>query len=88
MRTHPLIALAVVAATIATFTVFGQSAPVPPPAPVKKAHHADVALDARPAASNTVPKWLVAPAASAASGVAAAASADAARRPAADASAV
>jgi len=88
MRTHPLIALAVVAATIATFTVFGQSAPVPPPAPVKKAHHADAALDARPAASNTVPKWLVAPAASAASGVAAAASADATRRPAADASAV
>ena len=72
MRTHPFIALAVVATAITTVTVFGQSAPTPPVA-VKKPRHADSALDAhaaRPAASTAVPAWLVAPAASAASAVA------------------
>ena len=80
MRTHPLVALAVVAATITTVAAVGQSIPVPPQQPIKKAHHADAALDAHPAASAAVPKWLIAPAASAAS------SAGAIVRPAADAS--
>jgi mono/diheme cytochrome c family protein len=84
MRTHPLLALAVVAATITTVAAVGQSMPVPPLQPLKKAHHADAALDARQAASAAVPKWLIAPAASAASGASPAASA--VRRPAADAS--
>ena len=67
MRTHPLIALAVVATAITTVTVFGQSAPTPPVVP-KKPHHADATLDGpKPA----VPAWLVTPAASAASGTAA-----------------
>ena len=69
MRTHPLIALAVVATTITTVTVFGQSAPTPPVAPPKKPHHADAALDS--ASKPAVPAWLVAPAASAASATAA-----------------
>jgi mono/diheme cytochrome c family protein len=67
MRTHPLIALVVVATAITTVTVFGQSAPTPPAAPARKPHHADAALDvhaARPAASMAVPAWLVASAAS------------------------
>ncbi len=90
MRTHPLIALAVVAAAITTVTVFGQSAPTPPVAPAKKPRHADAALDARPAASaasTAVPAWLVASSASAASAAASAgaASAAAVQRPAADA---
>jgi mono/diheme cytochrome c family protein len=80
MRTHPFVALAVIAATITTVAALGQSIPVPPQQPLKKAHHADAALDAHPAASTAVPKWLVAPAASAAS------SANAIQRPAADAS--
>ena len=70
MRTHPLIALGVVATAITTVTVFGQSAPVPPLPLAKKPHHADAALDARPATA-AVPAWLVASApvaASAASG--------------------
>jgi mono/diheme cytochrome c family protein len=73
MRTHPLIALAVVAATITTVAVFGQSAPVAPPPLPKKPRHADAALDARPAkpaASTAVPAWLVASAAAAASAAA------------------
>jgi hypothetical protein len=81
MRTHPLIALAVVAAAITTVHVFGQSvAPAPVP-PARKPRHADAALDvhaAKPAASTAVPAWLVASApsaASAASSVPAAASA-------------
>ena len=85
MRTHPLIALAVVAAAITTVTVFGQSAPVPPQPPAKKPHHADAALDARvakPAASTAVPAWLVASAPAAAS----AASSPDVQRPAATAS--
>jgi mono/diheme cytochrome c family protein len=68
MRTHPLIALAVVATAITTVAVFGQSAPTPPLAPLKKPHHADASVDAQtptPAASSAVPAWLVAPAASA-----------------------
>ena len=63
MRTHPLIALAVVAAAITTVTVFGQSVPVPPLPPARKPHHADASLDAqaaKPAASTAVPAWLVA----------------------------
>jgi len=88
MRTHPFVALAVVAATITTVAAVGQSIPVPPQPTLKKVHHADAALDARPAASVAVPKWLIAPAASAASGAAAAASANAIRRPAADAPAI
>ena len=89
MRTHPLIALAVVAAAISTMTVFGQSAPPPPAAPAKKPRHADAALDARPAASaasSAVPAWLVAPAASAASATAVAASGTSVVRPTASAS--
>jgi mono/diheme cytochrome c family protein len=92
MRTHPLIALAVVAATIFTVTVFGQSAPPAPPPMAKKPRHADAALDtraaasARPAASTAVPAWLIAPAASAASAAAPAASAI--ERPAATATAI
>lgn len=73
MRTHPFIALAVVATAITTVTVFGQSAPTPPVVP-KKPRHADAALDAhapKAAASTAVPAWLVAPAASAASSTAA-----------------
>ena len=79
MRTHPFVALAVVAATITTVAALGQSITVPPQQPLKKAHHADAALDAHPAASTAVPQWLVAPAASAAS------SSSAIVRPAADA---
>ena len=87
MRTHPLIALAVVAAVITTVTVFGQSVPVPPLPPLKKPRHADASLDvhaAKPAASTAVPAWLVASApaaASAASGAAPAASSAGIRRP-------
>jgi len=87
MRTHPLIALAVVAAVITTVTVFGQSVPVPPLPPLKKPRHADSSLDvhaARPAASTAVPAWLVASApaaASAASGAAPAASSAGIQRP-------
>jgi len=81
MRTHPLVALAVTAVAITTVTVFGQSAP-PPPVVAKKPRHADVALDAHPAA---VPAWLVAPAASS---PAAAASRVGVQRPAATASLV
>jgi mono/diheme cytochrome c family protein len=81
MRTHPFVALAVVAATITTVAALGQQVPVPPQPPLKKAHHADAALDAHPAASTAVPHWLVAPAASAAS-------ASAIARPAADAPAI
>ena len=87
MRTHPLIALSVVAAAITTVAVFGQSAPVPPmPAP-KKPRRADAALEARaakPAASTAVPAWLVASAPAAAS----AASGAGIQRPAATASLV
>ncbi|MEO5686940.1 MAG: cytochrome c [Burkholderiaceae bacterium] len=70
MRTHPLIALAVVAMAITTVTVFGQSAPPPHAASANKPRHADTALDAHPAkpsASTAVPAWLATPAASAAS---------------------
>ena len=87
MRTHPLIALAVVATAITTVTVFGQSEPPAPAAAARKPRHADVALDAwpsTPAASAAVPAWLVAPAASAASAPVPAASAVV--RPAANAS--
>ena len=84
MRTHPYIALLVVATAITTVTVFGQSAPPAPVVPAKKPRHADAALDARPAASSAVPAWLVAPAASAASAPMAAASSP--QRPAANAS--
>jgi hypothetical protein len=59
MRTHPVVATAVVAAAITTMTVFGQSVPLP--APVKKLHRPAAA--ARPAASSAVPAWLAAPAA-------------------------
>ena len=89
MRTHPLIALLVAAAAITTVTVFGQSAPPAPVAPVKKPRHADATLDARPAASaasSAVPAWLVVPAASAASAPSIAASGPSIARPAADAS--
>ena len=75
MRTHPLIALAVVATAITTVTVFGQSAPAPV-APSKKPHHADATLDvppARPAASTAVPAWLATSAASATSSASASA---------------
>ena len=79
MRTHPLIALAVVAAAIFTVTVFGQSAPPAAPPIAKKPRHADAALDTHPAAATAaataVPAWLIAPAASAASAAAPAASA-------------
>jgi mono/diheme cytochrome c family protein len=68
MRTHPLIALAVVAAAITTVTVFGQSAPpLPASGAAKKPRHADATLDVRPTASpasSAVPAWLVASAAS------------------------
>ena len=84
MRTHPLVALAVTAVAITTVTVFGQSAP-PPPVVAKKPRHADVALDAHPAAASAVPAWLVAPAASS---PAAAASRVGVQRPAATASLV
>ena len=84
MRTHPLIALCVVAGAITTVTVFGQSAPVPPLPPAKKPHHADAALDARPA-SSAIPAWLVASAPAAAS---AASGSDGVQRPAASASLV
>ena len=86
MRTHPLIALVVAAVAITTMTVFGQSVPPAPVAPAKKPHHADAALDARPAASSAVPAWLVAPAASAASAASVAASGI--QRPAATGSAI
>ena len=82
MRTHPLVALAVVAAAITTMTVFGQSVPTTPAAPAKKPRHADAALDARSAASPAVPAWLAAPGASAPSAPAGIA------RPAATASAI
>jgi mono/diheme cytochrome c family protein len=82
MRTHPLIALCVAAGAITTVTVFGQSAPVPPLPPAKKPHHADAALDARPA-SSAIPAWLVASAPVAAS---AASGSDGIQRPAASAS--
>ena len=88
MRTHPLVALVVVAAAISTVTVFGQSAPTPPAAAARKPRHADASLDAhapKPAASTAVPAWLVAAAASAASAPAGAASAVAPQRPAASA---
>lgn len=78
MRTHPLIALAVVAAAITTVTVFGQSAPAAPGALAKRPRHADAALDAhaaRPAASTAVPAWLVASAPGAAASAAPSASA-------------
>ena len=87
MRTHPLVALAVVAIAITTVAVFGQSAPPAPAAPAKKPRHADAALDAHsstPVASTAVPAWLAAPAASAASASFPAASA--VLRPAASAS--
>lgn len=62
MRTHPLIALAVIGAAITTMTVFGQSAPSMPATPARKSHRADAAPDApRTAASAAVPAWLVAP---------------------------
>src|SRR3954463_15542163 len=87
MRTHPLIALSVVAAAITTVAVFGQSVPVPPmPAP-KKLRHADAALEAhgaKPAASTAVPAWLVASAPAAVS----AASSPGIQRPGATASLV
>ena len=86
MRTHPLIALAVVAAAITTMTVFGQSAPVAPMPAAKKPHHADTALDAHPAASSAVPAWLVASAPAAASAPASAAAGSGNQRPAATAS--
>jgi mono/diheme cytochrome c family protein len=86
MRTHPLIALLVVAAVITTVTVFGQSVAPAPAAAARKPRHADAALDARPAASTAVPAWLLAPAASAAS--APVATASAVLRPGADASPV
>ena len=65
MRTHPLVAVLVVATAITTVTVFGHSAPFAPVAPAKKPRHADVAL-ARQTVSSAVPAWLVTPAASAA----------------------
>ena len=67
MRTHPLIALLVVATAITTVTVFGQSTPLAPVAPAKKPRHADALREARPAPPSAVPAWLVAPAASGAS---------------------
>ena len=59
VRTHPLVAFAVVAAAITTLTVFGQSAPAPTPAPVKKAHPARAAAPRSPAPT-AVPGWLAA----------------------------
>jgi hypothetical protein len=60
VRTHPLVALAVIAAAITTLTVFGKSAPafVPAPVAVKKAHAA------KPVAPSAVPGWLAASSAS------------------------
>ena len=84
MRTHPLIALCVVAAAITTVTVFGQSAPASVPLPAKKPRHADALLDVPAAASSAVPAWLVASAPAAAS----AASGSDIRRPGATASLV
>ena len=84
MRTHPLIALLVVATAITTVTVFGQSAPPAPVTPAKKPRHADAALDAHPASASAVPTWLVA----AASAPGPAASSPAFQRPASNASPV
>jgi mono/diheme cytochrome c family protein len=62
MRTHPLIALAVVAAAITTVTVFGQGVPTPQAGsrPAARPRHADAALDARRPAPSAVPAWLAA----------------------------
>ena len=79
MRTHPLVALLVVATAITTVTVFGHSAPLAPLLPAKKPRHADAAL-ARPPVSSAVPAWLVAPPASAPAAVAAGPRADGATR--------
>jgi mono/diheme cytochrome c family protein len=86
MRTHPFIALAVVATAITTVAVFGQSVPPQPASAARKPHHADAALDAHPAASSAVPAWLVASATAGASAPAAAASSIGVQRPAANAS--
>ena len=83
MRTHPLIALAVVATTITTVAVFGQGVPQAASRASARPHHADATLDAHaPAASSAVPTWL------AASAPAASASAASAQRPDAAAPAV
>lgn len=57
VRTHPLVAIAVVAAAVTTLTVFGQS--VPAVVPMKKPHVVKPAPP-RPAATNAVPAWLAA----------------------------
>ena len=67
MRTHPAIALAVIATAITTVTVFGQSVPPAPALGVRKPHRAEPSPAARvpaPVASTAVPAWLAAPAAS------------------------
>ncbi|HEX7689519.1 MAG TPA: hypothetical protein VF453_17560, partial [Burkholderiaceae bacterium] len=65
MRTHPVLAVLVVAATIGTVTVFGQQ-PVPSaPAASRPAHaprHADPKLDAASAVPAAA-AWLVPPSA-------------------------
>lgn len=59
VRTHPLVAIAVIAAAVTTLTVFGQS--VPALVPMKKPHPPKPApAAARPAASTAVPAWLAA----------------------------
>ena len=64
VRTHPLVAAAVVAAAITTLTVFGKSAPTFATAtvPAKKAHAPRPAAP-KPAALTAVPAWLAASAA-------------------------
>ena len=59
MRTHPLVAVAVVATAITTMTVFGQSVPLP--AAIKKLRRPAPAVATVPAASSAVPAWLAAP---------------------------
>jgi hypothetical protein len=59
MRTHPVVATAVVAAAITTMTVFGQSVPLP--TRINKLRRPAPAVAAHPAASSAVPAWLAAP---------------------------
>ena len=81
MRTHPLIALAVVGATIFTVTVFGQSAPLaPPPAVAKKPRHPVAVPALQPTRSSAVPAWLAPPGAASAPAPAAPARQGAGRR--------
>ena len=83
MRTHPLVAVAVVAAAITAVATVGRAVTAAPPQPFEKAHPADAAHDARPAASGAIAQWPSPPAPARS-----AASSGAIQRPAANASAI